>query len=96
MVIETDGSLREAPGDIFRPRRVSQNPEDHKAWLACVYRCKNSGRTFRQARALFQRENGYKVPGNDFPMMPKSETDWFRRVADVPATNLTRSPQPAS
>lgn len=83
MVIETDGSLRPVHGDIHRPRRVSTDPADHKAWKACVYRCKNAGRTFRQARALFQRENGGRVPGPDFPLMPQSEGDWFARVRDV-------------
>ena len=83
MVIETDGTLRAVHGDIHRPRPVSTDPADHKAWKACVFRCKNSGRTFNQARALFQRENGGRVPGPGFPMMPTSEGDWFARVRDV-------------
>lgn len=89
-IIETDGTLRQVHGDVYRPRKVSTAPEHHKAWKACVFRCKNSGRTFNQARALFQRENGGQVPGPDFPLMPKSEADWYAKVKDVPFTRLSR------
>ncbi|QDV74788.1 hypothetical protein K2D_30460 [Planctomycetes bacterium K2D] len=85
-MIQTDGSLREVMGDVFRPPRVSTDPADHNAWKACVFRCRNSGRTFNQARALFQRENSGRVPGPDFPMMPTSQAEWYRKVSDVVGT----------
>lgn len=83
VVIQTDGQLKEVTGDIYRERRVSTSPALHKAWSGCVFRCRNSGRTFNQARALFQRENHGMCPGPDFPFMPKSEGDWYLRVGDV-------------
>lgn len=82
-VIEEDGTLREVRGDVFKPRRVSNAPEHHKLWTSCVFRCKHTGRTFAQARGLFMRESRGMVPGEDFPFMPKSEDDWYRKVADV-------------
>lgn len=83
VVIQTDGVLREVTGDIYRERRVSTSPALHKAWTGCVFRCRNSGRTFNQARALFQREHGGVCPGPEFPFMPKNQSDWYLKVADV-------------
>lgn len=88
IVVQTDGTLREVRGDIYRPRPVSTDPEDWKAWKACVFRCRNSNRTFNQARALFQRENHGRVPGPDFPLMPNNQADWYSKVADVPFSRL--------
>lgn len=83
VVIQTNGELKEVHGDIYRERRVSTSPALHKAWAGCVFRCRNSGRTFNQARALFQRENGGLCPGAGFPFLPKNEADWYLKVADV-------------
>lgn len=81
-VIQTDGELRLVRGDIVQPRKKSDRPEDHKAWLSCYYRCKNSGKTFSQAAALFARENGGRWPGDDFPKMPAKKSYWQRRIKD--------------
>lgn len=89
IVIQTDGHLREVKGDIYRPRRVNNTPESHKAWQNCYFRCLKSGMTFNQARGLFQRENGGTVPGTEFPLVPKNESDWSLRVQDVPRHRLT-------
>jgi len=89
-VVQTDGSLREVHGDVYRKRVVNESPEAHKKWTACVFRCKNSDRTFNQARALFQRENSGTVPGSDFPLMPQNEADWYAKVRDVPFQRLSR------
>lgn len=89
LVIETDGSLREVRGDIYKPRKVSEAPEAHKTWIGCYFRCKRSGKTFAQARGLFMREMNYQVPGDDFPLMPKRPADWHRKVCDVPREELT-------
>lgn len=84
VVIQTDGTLTNVHGDIYKPRRAAKDtPELHRKWTACVYRCRNSGRTFNQARALFQRENYGQVPGPEFPMVPKQEGDWYRKVVDL-------------
>lgn len=88
-VIETDGSLQEVKGDIYKPRTVSTAPNAHKEWERCYWRCLNSGKTFAQARALFMRENNFTVPGGDFPLTPKREADWYRKVKDVPRNELT-------
>lgn len=94
-VIQHDGSLREVRGDIYRPRRVSKDPEDVKTWKSCYYRAKNSrrGMTFNQARALFQQEAGGRVPSSDFPLVPLNSADWSLPVKDVPRERLTGSRQ---
>lgn len=89
IVVQTDGSLREVRGDIFKPRRVNNSPEAHKSWVSCYYRSLKSGRTFNQARATFQHDNGGTIPGADFPLYPKNESDWGLKVADVPRSRLT-------
>lgn len=89
MVIQTDGTLKEVFGDIYYPRKVCVDPDAHRQWRDCVYACKNSGRTFTQARGLFMKRNRGQVPGPDFPLMPINEADWGMRVADVPMTRMT-------
>lgn len=91
IVVQTDGQLREVRGDVYKERRVSTDPDAHKKWKQCYYRCKNSGKTFNQARALFQRENYGAVPGPDFPLVPLSKTDWNLPVGDVPYSRLVGS-----
>lgn len=89
MVIQTDGTLKEVHGDVYKPRRVNNSPESHKKWKACVYRCKAKGMNFNQAKGLFLRETG-TVPGPDFPMMPTQASDWGVPVASVPYERLTK------
>jgi hypothetical protein len=43
--------------------------------------------TFRQAEAIFVRENHYWPP-RDLPFMPKSTADMWRKVSDVPRDSL--------
>lgn len=88
-VIQTDGTLKEVRGDIYKPRKVNNSPESHKKWKQCVYRCKATGKTFTQARGLFLRETG-TVPGADFPMVPKNASDWALQVSNVPYERLTK------
>ena len=89
MVVQTNGTLREVKGDVFKPRRVNQSPDAHKKWIQCYFRCLKSGRTFNQARALYQLENRGYVPGNDFPLVPRYESDWSMHIQDVPRDRLT-------
>lgn len=89
IVIQTDGSLQEVRGDIFRPRRVNNSPDSHKAWVGCYFSSLRSGRTFNQARATYQYENNGTVPGPDFPLVPKFAADWGMKVCDVPRDRLT-------
>lgn len=89
IVIQTDGTLKEVYGDIFKPRKVSTDPEAHKSWKECYYRCKNAGKTFSQAKGLFMKLNRGEVPGPDFPLVPLSMGDWAMPVKDVPKERLT-------
>lgn len=89
-VVQTNGKLREVKGDVYKPRIVNMAPDAHKKWVACYWRCLKSGRTFNQARALYQHENHGTVPGKDFPMVPIYESDWSMHVRDVPKDRLTQ------
>lgn len=96
-IIQADGRLKPVRGDVFKPRKVSTDPAEIKAWKACYFRCKNSGRTFNQAAALFARENGGRYPDPSWPYMPKDPAAKFQKIKDVPTTELHRdAPAPTA
>jgi hypothetical protein len=86
-VIQVDGSLREVRESPFKAREVKQTSDTEKKWQSCYFRARNAGHTFRQAEALFFRENGH-YPPRTLPRMPKEAADWFRPVKDVPSSRL--------
>lgn len=90
MVIQTDGTLREHVGDIYKPRRVLFRDDTLDKWKGMYHRSHRSKTqmTFRQAEALFFVENHY-YPPRDLPLMPTRETDWFLPVCKVPTERLT-------
>lgn len=88
-VIQCDGRLTEKTGDIFNKRRQAPDkPDLVKDWVATVMRCKNSGRTFAQARGLFAYEHYGMHPSSEWEYYPKKERDLFRYVKDVPREAL--------
>ncbi len=89
-VIQEDGEIKEHGGDIFRARPTAHKPNTLELWEQMYYRARSSkkGRTFNQMRGLFFYENHYWPPP-DMPYMPKSDRDWFRKVKDVPRSDLT-------
>ena len=91
IVLQKDGSLREAKGDIFRRRRYLE-PTDidlKKEFKARVKAIQNSKRptvqsmTFAQLEATFARDHDWKFPPREWPGMPVNDLDFYRRVADV-------------
>jgi len=93
IVIQTDGKLREvrdAPGS-----KVTTDPADWQKWKSCVFRCRNSGRTFRQARAIYARENYGLYPASDFPLMPRDQATWDSKVSDVGLNTIWHPKQEA-
>lgn len=86
-VIQEDGTLKEHGGAIFKPRFTKMEPNTQQLWERTHYRCKNSGKTSNQARGLFFYENGY-FPPDGLPLMPKNDRDWFRKIKDVPRSDL--------
>ncbi len=89
-VVQSDGTLKEMTGDIYRPRRLSNRHDNAKIWERMYYRSRRAGRTFKAAEALFAKENNWFYPPRDLPLMPLREMDWFQKVADVPVERLTR------
>lgn len=89
-VVTAAGELREMEGDIFRPHRTYTKPDGAALWERMYHRsCTEKGRrTFRQAFALFAKENNWGWPDLRWPFMPLSYDDWFNRVADVPRERL--------
>lgn len=90
LVIQIDGTLKEVVGEIYKPRRVAMKPDTQKKWESMYYRARSKkwNATFRQAEAMFFRENWYWPP-RTLPLMPKDPVDWSRKVIDVPKERLT-------
>lgn len=91
MVVQQDGSLVEHHGDIYRPRKISDEPQAFKDWKSTYWRARKSGMTFNQAFALFAREHGWAYPAAEMPLMPKFPVDHYKHVADVPFSRLVQS-----
>lgn len=88
MVVQRDGTLKEMRGDIYKPRVTYTKSDVERKWEQCYHRCKNTDRTFNQARGLFAYENNFQWPPSGLPLMPRDELDWFRSVKDVPRERL--------
>lgn len=88
-VIQIDGSLKRVDGEIYKPRREKMTPDTQKKWDTIYYRAKSQkwNATFRQAAAMFFREN-YYWPPKTLKLMPQKPDDWFRKVSDVPREGL--------
>lgn len=93
-VVQVDGELRQLKGDLFPPRRVSQRPDGPAIWKRMYYRSRTEkgARTFAAAMALFARENQWGWPNRDWPYMPVNPEDIYRKVADVPMSDLKGVP----
>lgn len=87
VVIQTDGTLKQVYGDVYKPRRVSEIPEDQKKWASVFWRCYKTGKTFNQARGLFLHLTGC-VPGSDWPLVPIHSSDWTQTMDTVPFNRL--------
>lgn len=90
---QTNGSLKETTGDIYKPRRISRLPQHVRTWERVYWRCWNSGRSFEQAFALFARENNWVWPDPNWPLMPVRDGDSFKAVRNVPIRMLTSYPE---
>ena len=98
IVVQSDGTLREMKGDIFRARRVAKPSESlEKEWASRVRAARVSKKetvkrmTFAQLEAAFARDHHWQYPPRTFEAMPTRESDWFRPVRDVPESALQRS-----
>jgi DNA repair protein RadD len=91
MVVQVDGTLKEVKGDIYKPRVQKLLPNTQQLWNQMYYRAKSQkwNATFRQAEAMFFRENYYWPPRN-LHLMPKDSNDWFLKVTDVPKEALNQ------
>lgn len=93
IILQADGSLKEVEGAILKPRRIRVMPDTQRKWTSMYHRMRNADRTFRQAEGLFAVEN-YYYPPRDLPLMPVNDTDWFRKIRDVPNSDLRTKPEP--
>lgn len=89
-VFTVEGDLVELAGDLFPPRRVRTQKDTLTKWVQCYFAARNADppQTFSQADANFARKNYYHPP-RDLPLMPREPADWYRRVKDVPDSDLT-------
>lgn len=96
-VVQSDGTLKEMTGDIFRARRIAAHTDRlERDWVEMYHRAKSKkwNATFAQAEALFAQEHNWAYPPRDLPMMPTSDVDWFRKVRDVPKESLRPATEP--
>ena len=91
VVVQIDGTLREVKGDIYRPRVTKLQPNTQSLWDRIYWRARSQkwNASFRQAEAMFFRENYYWPPRN-LTMMPKDPNDWYKKVAQVPKEALNQ------
>jgi superfamily II DNA or RNA helicase len=90
-VVQTDGTLREMEGDVWKPRRIYQRPDGAEKWRRMYYRSLKpaaKNRTFRAAAALFAMENYFQWPDERWPFMPINYLDRYRPVKEVPVDTL--------
>lgn len=91
-VVQSDGTLKEMIGDIYRPRRLYVRPNMQDLWTKMYWRARNArwDATFRQAEAMFAQENNWCWPPRTLRFMPLEEDDFWRKVKDVPMDRLRR------
>lgn len=90
MVIQKNGTLKQMDGDVYKPRRTDvETPAVVRAWESTYYRMRKAGMTFQQAAALYAKEHYWKWPPKNLPLMPLNDSDWFRKIEDVPYDQLT-------
>jgi superfamily II DNA or RNA helicase len=84
LVIQVDGTLKHVDGDVYKPRVENMKPNTQQLWERMYYRARSQkwNATFRQAAAMFFRENHYWPP-KTLRLMPKESGDMFRKVSDV-------------
>jgi superfamily II DNA or RNA helicase len=89
LVVQVDGTLKRVEGEVYKPRREKMLPNTEQLWERMYYRAKSQkwNATFRQAEAMFFRENHYWPP-RTLPLMPKDSGDWFRKTSSVPRESL--------
>lgn len=88
-VVQSNGTLVELYGDVYKPRITRMLPDTAKLWKSMYYRALKSktGMTFRAAESLFVHEHHHWPPRN-LPLMPKGDLGWYRRVRDTPKEEL--------
>ena len=86
-VIQEDGTLKQAVGDVYKKRRVSTAPDVEKKWSGCLFAALNSGRTFKQAIGDFKRKY-FSSPPDGLRGMPINHANLTRRVDAVPKNEL--------
>lgn len=89
-IIQADGTLKQMRGDIYRPRRISTDPQDLKDWKSTYYRCMNAKRpmTMSQTIGLYVKEHDGKYPDPSWPFMPIHMSDKSQRIKDIPPSRL--------
>lgn len=90
-VLQVNGTLKPMSIAELRERRyLTKSERLIKQWSGKVWgaRKHKPDRTFAQVYANFARENNWRYPPRDLPMMPKQLEDWFRPVGNVPLERL--------
>lgn len=89
-VIQADGTLKEYKGEVYKPRPICQRADGPELWKRMYFRARSPkwSATFRQAFAMFARENNFQWPDRSWPYMPINPADEYLKVVDVPRERL--------
>ena len=89
-VLEIDGALRKVVGPLYKRRETKREKGDSDTWAGLYWRAKKHrpSRTFKQIRAFYAQQNGWRWLPMDLPLMPKRSEDWSKKVGEVPYTDL--------
>jgi superfamily II DNA or RNA helicase len=94
MVIFEDGHLERKVD--YPPRRKRKAKTAQDVWNGVLFMAGASGKTFKQAGAIFAQKTGNWPPPN-LLHMPAEREDWCRRVSDMlPWTNRRKKKEEAS
>lgn len=90
-VCTMEGELKFIDKALFPIRKISQRPDGPRLWEGVYYRAKSKkwNATWREAEAFFFREY-HAWPDRAWPLMPKDEWDWIRKVSEVSYDRLTQ------
>lgn len=91
-VIQESGELKKHSNPFFKKRKERISDDTSDKWKQCYFQMRNAKwpATFNQAVSFFVKKHGY-YPPKDLPLMPKSNSDWDRRVKDVSYKDLYQS-----
>jgi DNA repair protein RadD len=94
-VIQENGKMVLREGKLIKPRIERRNPDTQDLWERMFWGWRKSkkcaDKTFAQLEGYFAHEHGYHPP-RDLSLMPLNRLDWYRKIQDLPMSELSGDP----